>query len=72
MRSTAWHFVALSLSASILRVADSNGQRLTTSEKKQVSQQGTQNPRVYELYLKGRSYWSRRTLSDLETAASYS
>jgi tetratricopeptide (TPR) repeat protein len=71
MHSTAWHFVALCLFASILWVADSNGQQLTTSERKQASKQGTQNPEAYELYLKGRSYWSKRTLSDLETAASY-
>ncbi|MGA8506417.1 MAG: tetratricopeptide repeat protein [Candidatus Sulfotelmatobacter sp.] len=37
----------------------------------QVSKQGTQNPEAYELYLKGRSYWSKRTLSDLETAVFY-
>ena len=41
------------------------------SEEKQVSKQGTQNPEAYELYLKGRSYWARRTRADLETAVSY-
>jgi tetratricopeptide (TPR) repeat protein len=71
MRSTAWHFFALCLSASMLWVADSSGQQLSTSEKKPVSKQTTQNPKAYELYLKGRSYWSKRTLSDLETATSY-
>jgi tetratricopeptide (TPR) repeat protein len=36
-----------------------------------VTKQGTNNPEAYELYLKSRSYWSKRTLSDLETAVSY-
>jgi len=33
------------------------------------SRQGTHNPEAYELYLKGRSYWEKRT--NLETAVSY-
>jgi tetratricopeptide (TPR) repeat protein len=37
----------------------------------QVSKQGTQNPEAYALYLKGRSNWDKRTLSDLQTAVSY-
>src|SRR5215469_13557908 len=44
--------------------------QLSTSEKQQVSKQGTQNPEAYALYLKGRSYWNKRTLSDLETVKS--
>jgi CubicO group peptidase (beta-lactamase class C family)/Flp pilus assembly protein TadD len=43
----------------------------STTEKQQAGKQGTQNPEAYALYLKGRSYWSKRTLSDLETAVSY-
>jgi len=42
-----------------------------TSERQQAGKQGTQNPEAYGLYLKGRSYWNKRTLSDLETAVSY-
>src|SRR5271165_4510844 len=45
--------------------------QLSTSEKPQVSKQGTQNPEAYALYLKGRSSWAKRTRADLETAVSY-
>jgi len=63
--------VALCVFASTLFAADPNGQQLSTSEKQQAGKQGTQNPEAYALYLKGRSYWNKRTLSDLETAVSY-
>ena len=63
--------VALCISASTLYAADPNGQQLNTSEKQQADKQGTQNPEAYELYLKGRSYWAKRTREDLETAVSY-
>ncbi|MFZ2002202.1 MAG: serine hydrolase [Candidatus Sulfotelmatobacter sp.] len=43
----------------------------STSEKQQVSKQGTQNPEAYALYSKGRSYFDKQTLSDLKTAVSY-
>jgi hypothetical protein len=63
--------VALCISASTLYAADANGQQLSRSERQQVSKQGTQNPEAHELYLKGRSYWAKRTRADLETAVSY-
>ena len=63
--------VAICISASTLYAADPNGQQLSTPEKQQAGKQGTQNPEAYALYLKGRSYWNKRTLSDLETAVSY-
>ncbi len=44
---------------------------LNTSEKQQVTKQGTQNPEAYELYLKGRYYWNKRTDSDIAAAISY-
>src|SRR5262249_44008632 len=44
---------------------------LSVSEKQQVTKQGTQNPEAYELYLKGRYSWNRRTPSDIATAISY-
>ena len=71
MRYFTCLLVALCISASTLFAADPNGQQLSTSEKQQVGKQGTQNPEAYALYLKGRSYWDKRTLSDLETAVSY-
>jgi tetratricopeptide (TPR) repeat protein len=44
---------------------------MSSSEKQLVTKQGTQNPDAYELYLKGRYAWSKRTAPDLETAISY-
>jgi len=46
--------------------------KLSTSEKQQVIKTGTQNPEAYELYLKSRFSWNKRTLSDIATAIFYS
>src|SRR5579859_6560548 len=40
---------------------------LSTSEKQQVTKQGTRIPEAYELYLKGRYSWNKRTAQDLAT-----
>jgi TolB-like protein len=45
--------------------------KLSSSERQQVTKQGTQNPEAYELYLKGRYYWSKETLPDITAAISY-
>jgi eukaryotic-like serine/threonine-protein kinase len=45
--------------------------KLSTSEKQRVTKQGTQNPEAYELYLKGRYYWNKRTGRDIEESISY-
>jgi serine/threonine protein kinase/tetratricopeptide (TPR) repeat protein len=52
-------------------IAEKLHSKLSTSEKQQVTKQGTQSPEAYELYLKGRYAWNKRTLSDLATAISY-
>jgi adenylate cyclase len=70
MRHFTCLWVALCMSAGTLYAAQPNGQ-LSSSEKQQVAKQDTQNPEAYALYLKGRSYWSKRTRADLETAISY-
>ena len=44
---------------------------LSRSEKEQIVKQGTENPAAFELYLKGRYYWNRRTASDIKTSISY-
>jgi eukaryotic-like serine/threonine-protein kinase len=44
---------------------------MSSSEKQLVTKQGTQNPEAYELYLKGRYAWNKRTPAELETAISY-
>jgi serine/threonine protein kinase/tetratricopeptide (TPR) repeat protein len=45
--------------------------KLSGAEKQQVTKQGTQNPEAYQLYVKGRYYWTKRTVSDIKTAISY-
>jgi eukaryotic-like serine/threonine-protein kinase len=45
--------------------------KLSGAEKIQVTKQGTQNPEAYQLYVKGRYYWNKRTASDIQTAISY-
>jgi eukaryotic-like serine/threonine-protein kinase len=52
-------------------IAEKLRSKLSTSEKQQVTKQGTQNPEAYELYLKGRYSWNKRTTSDIATAMSY-
>jgi serine/threonine protein kinase/TolB-like protein len=52
-------------------IAEKLRSKLSTSEKHQVTKQGTQNPEAYELYLKGRYTWNKRTPSNIATALSY-
>jgi adenylate cyclase len=51
-------------------IADKLRSKLSTSEKQQLTKQGTQNPEAYDLYLKGRYYWNKRTAVDVATAIS--
>jgi tetratricopeptide (TPR) repeat protein len=44
---------------------------LSGSEKQLVTKQGTKDPEAYELYLKGRYAWNKRTARDMEMAISY-
>jgi serine/threonine protein kinase/Tfp pilus assembly protein PilF len=52
-------------------IAEKLRSKLSTSEKQQVTKQGTQNPEAYKLCLKGRYYWNKQTPSDIATAISY-
>ena len=45
--------------------------KMSGAEKQQVSKQGTQNPEAYQLYVKGRYSWNKRTAADLAAAISY-
>jgi eukaryotic-like serine/threonine-protein kinase len=45
--------------------------KLSSPEKQQVTKQGTHNSEAYELYLKGRYLWNKRTPSDVTAAISY-
>jgi TolB-like protein/DNA-binding winged helix-turn-helix (wHTH) protein len=52
-------------------IAEKLRSELSSSEKQQVTRQGTQNPEAYQLYLKGRYAWNNRTNAELERAISY-
>jgi eukaryotic-like serine/threonine-protein kinase len=52
-------------------IAEKLRSKLSTSEKQQVTKQGTQNPEAYELCLMGRYHWNKLTRRDIETAISY-
>jgi eukaryotic-like serine/threonine-protein kinase len=52
-------------------IAEKLRSKLSSSEKQQITKQGTQSPEAYDLYLKGRYAWNKRTHSDLATAISY-
>jgi TolB-like protein/lipoprotein NlpI len=52
-------------------IADTLQAKLTGSEKSAMSKKPTTNPDAYELYLKGRFFWNKRTSVDLPKAAEY-
>jgi serine/threonine protein kinase len=52
-------------------IAEKLRSKLTGSEIKQVTKQGTQDPEAYQLYLKGRYHWNKRTNSDLTKSVAY-
>ncbi|PYX10960.1 MAG: hypothetical protein DMG88_00575, partial [Acidobacteria bacterium] len=52
-------------------IADTLQAKLTGSEKIAMSKKPTANPEAYELYLKGRFFWDKRTGADLQTAIQY-
>jgi eukaryotic-like serine/threonine-protein kinase len=52
-------------------IAERLRSKLTGEEKQQVAKQGTQNPEAYQLYVRGRYYWNKRTVGDIHSAISY-
>jgi TolB-like protein/Tfp pilus assembly protein PilF len=52
-------------------IADTLQAKLTGSEQTAMSKKPTENSAAYELYLKGRFFWNKRTGNDLEMAANY-
>jgi TolB-like protein/tetratricopeptide (TPR) repeat protein len=52
-------------------IADTLQAKLTGSEQRALSSQPTANPEAYELYLKGRFFWNKRTAPDLKKAIDY-
>ena len=49
-------------------IADTLQAKLTGSEKTEMAKKPTENSEAYELYLKGRFFWNKRTGEDLKTA----
>ncbi|MGO9306589.1 MAG: protein kinase domain-containing protein [Candidatus Korobacteraceae bacterium] len=45
--------------------------QMSSTEKQQVTKQGTKDPEAYELYLKGRYEWNKRTPASLAAAIAY-
>src|SRR5712692_5000782 len=52
-------------------IAETLEAKLTGSEKAAIAKRPTANPEAYELYLKGRFFWNKRTGADLRTAIEY-
>jgi len=52
-------------------IADTLQAKLTGSEKTAMSKKPTENPEAYELYLKGRFFWNKRSGVDLHKAIEY-
>src|SRR5881396_3509185 len=52
-------------------IADTLQAKLTGSEKDAMSKKPTANPEAYELYLKGRFFWNKRTAAGLRRAIDY-
>ncbi len=52
-------------------IADTLQAKLTGSESTAISNKPTENPEAYELYLKGRFFWNKRTGQDLKIACDY-
>ena len=45
--------------------------RISASERQHIIKQGTNDPEAYDLYLKGRYAWNKRTIPELEKSVSY-
>ena len=52
-------------------IAETLQAKLTGSEKVLMAKKPTENPVAYELYLKGRFFWNKRTAADLRKAIDY-
>jgi TolB-like protein/Flp pilus assembly protein TadD len=52
-------------------IADALQARLTGTERNELSKKPTESAAAYELYLKGRFFWNKRTSSDMKTALGY-
>lgn len=46
-------------------------QKLTGADTERISKRGTENTEAYQLYLKGRFYWNKRTIDDINKSVEY-
>ncbi len=53
------------------RISESLRMRLTGEEKKRLAKRSTENSEAYQLYLKGRHYWIKRTPANMQKAVEY-
>lgn len=53
------------------RIADSMSIRLSGEQRKRLARQPTEDAAAYQLYLRGRYFWSKRTKEGLERSISY-
>jgi TolB-like protein/Flp pilus assembly protein TadD len=53
------------------KIASSLEAKLTGSEKRAIAARPTENTEAYQLYLKGRFFWNKRTGQDLKVALDY-
>jgi pentatricopeptide repeat protein len=52
-------------------IAETLQAKITGSEKASIAKKPTVNPEAYELYLKGRFFWNKRTADDLRKSIEY-
>src|SRR5206468_10721815 len=52
-------------------IAETLQAKITGSEKNSIAKAPTANPEAYELYLKGRFFWNKRTGEDLRKAIEF-
>ena len=52
-------------------IADTLQAKLTGSEKRAIAARPTENQEAYQLYLKGRFFWNKRTAADLRKSIDY-
>ena len=52
-------------------IAETLQAKLTASEQRVIAIRPTENPEAYQLYLKGRFFWNKRTAADLKKSIDY-
>jgi len=65
-------FDVSSLQADITRdIAENMKLKLSGADKSRMAQRGTENPKAYQVYLRGRYYWNKRTAESGAKAVEY-